>query len=73
VYGTDLITAFARVIQERAAAILLANQDALLARPPGIRIHLPEDIESQPQLTGNPLCFRQVQAYLVMAAALTAA
>jgi hypothetical protein len=72
VYHTELIAAFAGAIQERATAILLANKDALLARPPTIRIPLPEGIESQAQLTGNPLCFRQVQAYLVTAAALTA-
>jgi hypothetical protein len=71
--ATKLIAVFAGAPQERTATILLPQEQASLARPPAIRIPVPEGLQSQAQLTGNPLCFRQVQAYLVTAAALTAA
>jgi len=71
--ATELIAVFARALQEGTVAMLLAHEKASLARPAAIRIPVPEVLQSQAQFTGNSLCFYQVQANLVAAAALTAA
>ena len=72
-YATELIAVLARSLQEGTATMLLAHKKASLAWPPVIRIPLPEVLPGQPHFTSHPLCFCQVQANLVTAAALTAA
>jgi hypothetical protein len=71
--ATKLIAIIAGALQEWTHPFLLSHQETPFARPPAIRESVPEVLPGQAQLTGNPLCFCQIQANLVAAAALTAA